>query len=552
MDFLDKTINNGSNNTNNKINNNKKEATTKTPNSKHLMTGTAIFIAAILVISGTNIKAFADNVTNNVDTTAEQGKITAGGSTTVGYKIVGTGGDGQTGCNPADGSKAIVTINVPNGVSVTPGSLTFATCNDFQNVVFQSSTVGDHTITVGVSDSGTGTYSTNTATFTLHVIAATPTDTAPPVVTVPADTTVEATGPSGAVVTFTGVSALDETDGPLTPTCSPASGSTFPIGTTTVKCDATDAAGNTGSKSFTVTVADTTEPIVTVPANMEVEATGPTGATVTYSGISATDLVDGTIPNTSIICTPASGSNFALDQATPVTCSATDLSGNTGKASFTVSVVDKTGPSVTAPASIAVDTTGPSGATVQYTVADLGITATDLVDGTIPSTSITCTPTSGSTTFPIGTNTGAIKCIATDAHGNTGEGLIDVIVRAPLWASGFLQPINNDGSSVFKYGSIIPVKFQLRSAISGAYYGACECHVKVFGPSGPENSQINEVAATSVSSADSGDIARYDPSANQYVFNLSTKSWKAGSEYIIRVYSDGDSTAHEVKVGSKK
>ena len=60
------------------------------------------------------------------------------------------------------------------------------------------------------------------------------------------------------------------------------------------------------------------------------------------------------------------------------------------------------------------------------------------------------------------------------------------------------------------------------------------------------------IRATSVSSADSGDVARYDPTANQYVFNLSAKSWKAGSEYLIRVYSDGDSTAHEVKVGSKK
>ena len=39
-----------------------------------------------------------------------------------------------------------------------------------------------------------------------------------------------------------------------TVSCSKTSGSTFPIGTTTVTCTATDASGNTSSKSFTVTV----------------------------------------------------------------------------------------------------------------------------------------------------------------------------------------------------------------------------------------------------------------------------------------------------------
>jgi hypothetical protein len=37
-------------------------------------------------------------------------------------------------------------------------------------------------------------------------------------------------------------------------TCDPASGSEFPIGTTTVGCTATDAHGNTASGSFPVDV----------------------------------------------------------------------------------------------------------------------------------------------------------------------------------------------------------------------------------------------------------------------------------------------------------
>lgn len=74
-----------------------------------------------------------------------------------------------------------------------------------------------------------------------------------PVVTVPANISVTTIVASGAAVTFD-ASAVDLVDG-VTPTvCAPASGSTFPVGTTTVQCTASDQAGNTGSASFTVTV----------------------------------------------------------------------------------------------------------------------------------------------------------------------------------------------------------------------------------------------------------------------------------------------------------
>ncbi len=78
-------------------------------------------------------------------------------------------------------------------------------------------------------------------------------DTTPPSVNCPANLTVEATSAAGVVVTFT-ATASDAVDGALTPTCSPASGSTFPLGTTTVTCTAIDAANNQGTCTFTVTV----------------------------------------------------------------------------------------------------------------------------------------------------------------------------------------------------------------------------------------------------------------------------------------------------------
>ncbi len=73
---------------------------------------------------------------------------------------------------------------------------------------------------------------------------------------IPADFTVDATSPQGAVVTYTLPTVVDE-DVPLpTVTCAPAPGSTFPIGTTTITCTVSDPddANSPVSASFIVTV----------------------------------------------------------------------------------------------------------------------------------------------------------------------------------------------------------------------------------------------------------------------------------------------------------
>jgi len=78
-------------------------------------------------------------------------------------------------------------------------------------------------------------------------------DTTPPVLTLPANITATAATPAGAVVTFI-ATATDLVDGTRPVTCTPASGSTFPVGTTTVGCSASDTRGNAANGSFTVTV----------------------------------------------------------------------------------------------------------------------------------------------------------------------------------------------------------------------------------------------------------------------------------------------------------
>jgi hypothetical protein len=78
-------------------------------------------------------------------------------------------------------------------------------------------------------------------------------DSTAPTLQTPSVVTVGATVPTGTTVTYT-VSATDPDDAAGTPSCSPASGSVFPVGVTIVNCSSTDTHANTGSASFPVDV----------------------------------------------------------------------------------------------------------------------------------------------------------------------------------------------------------------------------------------------------------------------------------------------------------
>jgi len=116
-------------------------------------------------------------------------------------------------------------------------------------------------------------------------------------------------------------------------TCNPRSGTIFPLGATTVTCSTSDSYGNSATKSFKVTVVDTTPPTLTTPSELVAAAVSPGGSALEFTATAA-DQVDGEIVPT---CTPRSGSTFAIGDTT-VTCHATDASGNTGTASFNVHV----------------------------------------------------------------------------------------------------------------------------------------------------------------------------------------------------------------------
>ena len=164
-------------------------------------------------------------------------------------------------------------------------------------------------------------------------------DITPPInIKVPSNKLAEATEKNGASVSYS-VSATDASGKKITVDCNPASGTIFPIGTSEVLCNAD---GSSTTKSFSITVRDTTPPTVFVPSDLILEATGPLGRTVNFNS-NATDVVDGPL---SVTCDPPSGSTFPLGQ-TKVQCNATDSAGNRGTNDFIITVRDTTPPETT-------------------------------------------------------------------------------------------------------------------------------------------------------------------------------------------------------------
>jgi RNA polymerase sigma factor (sigma-70 family) len=235
-------------------------------------------------------------------------------------------------------------------------------------------------------------------------------DSTAPTLRLPNEISVEAQGPRTRVAY--GASAREGGGRTVPIRCLPASRSLFRLGTTTVRCSAADAQGNTARGSFEIRVMDTKAPRLVVPSSPTVEATGASGAKVDFAA-TATDLVDGRIPAS---CTPGSGSTFPLG-VTTVRCSARDASGNRATASFTATVVDTTAPVLSLPADRTVQATSTKGAAVTYTAS-----ASDLVDGAIAPS---CSPASGAA-FPVGTTT--VTCTARDSRGNQSSGSFTVTV----------------------------------------------------------------------------------------------------------------------------
>jgi len=248
-------------------------------------------------------------------------------------------------------------------------------------------------------------------------------DTTAPVITVPADITAEATSSLGAIVTYTPPTATDTQDGSVAVSCDKNSGDTFSLGLTTVNCSSTDSAGNTASKTFKVTVSDTTIPMITLdgttPIALEIHSS------YSDAGATASDNIDGDL--TTFITTVNPVNKDVLGSYV-VTYDVSDSSGNpSAQITRTVNVVDTTAPATPSATPAAGDYATDQSATLSSSDEGSGLASIYYTtDGTTPDN----TKTLYSTTITVNKDM-TIKAIAYDNAGNASDILETVYGIAP-------------------------------------------------------------------------------------------------------------------------
>jgi hypothetical protein len=270
--------------------------------------------------------------------------------------------------------------------------------------------IGASTVIWGATDAA---GNTKTCTFIVTV-----NDAQKPTMTCPANKT-QATDPNlcNAVVTYATPKAADNctsdvtvihvSGGIGTVQGTPNSSATFNRGANTVIWRATDAAGNTQTCSFRVTVNDLQQPTLTCPPTMNVStATNACNAVATYTNPSFTDNCTPTSGTSVRISGLSSGSTFPLGNSN-VVFQATDAAGNTRRCTMVVTVADNEPPVVNCPLSVVTDGTGsPCRATVFYSNA----TASDNCAGSL--TPFLLTGLASGSFFPAGVTTNTFRAVA--------------------------------------------------------------------------------------------------------------------------------------------
>ena len=341
------------------------------------------------------------------------------GTTTVTWTATDATGNSATDTQLVMINDAAFTVTAPNDVTMeatgpaTTVALGDATPNGGVAPVTVSSDapaggfpVGVTTVTWTATDA---TMATAMATQTVTI-----TDTTAPTITAPADVAADQDSGGGNTTVDLGTPTFSDIADPSPTVSNNAPVSGFPVGTTTVVWTATDASGNSASDTQLVMI-NASAFTVTAPPAVTTEATGPT--TVVALG---TATPNGGVPPVNVTNdAPAAGFPVGV---TTVTWTATDAAMATAMATQTVTIMDTTAPSITAPADVTADQDAGGG----NTFVSLGSPTFDDIADPSPAVSNNA-PASG---FPVGTTT--VIWTATDASGNSGTDTQQVTINAAV------------------------------------------------------------------------------------------------------------------------
>lgn len=241
----------------------------------------------------------------------------------------------------------------------------------------------------------------------------------------------------------------------------------------------------------------------------------------TVATIDAIGLATGFSPGTSTITTTSG----TISNSTTLTVAATD--------STPPVIVPTVTPPVVAVSGVA------NGATYTLGCAPVAsFTATDALSGVATS--------NGSLTGGNANGVGAFTYTAnaTDVAGNSTTQKANYSVTYNF--IGFIQPINNDGSSIFRLGSTIPIKYQLTDC-NGVTITTSVGTLAVFKITDAMLGTTEQMTVDSSGSANTDNLFRY--SAPNYIYNLDTKAYTVGTYQLQAILDDG--TVHTVNISLK-
>ena len=285
-----------------------------------------------------------------------------------------------------------------NGINTIIDDLGELTVNDISDIAYTTNDapekfpLGETIVTWAVSDiAGNSVSGTQLVTVV---------DTTSPEIIAPSDIKLEAVDLTENYIELVDGRVFDTVEIKSVENNSPE---TFPLGETIVTWTATDTSGNSVSDTQTITIEDTTQPVITGPDNITLEIIDSSGMVVDVGQASALDQVD-----TNPEITNDAPELFQLGD-TIVTWTATDSSGNSSLFFQTITVVDTEEPELIPPENIIQEAENPLN---NFVI--LGIVETSDIVGV---SSIT---NNAPETFPLGET--IVTWTASDNAGNSVSG----------------------------------------------------------------------------------------------------------------------------------
>ena len=348
--------------------------------------------------------------------------------------LVACGGGSSTSNEPSpvtvDTSPPVITVTGDTTVNHEQGT----TYSD-QGATAQDAVDGSVTITVtGSVEAAAGTYTLtysatdkagNTATASRTIIVA---DTiAPTIALIGSETIAHEQGTNYVDAGATATDAVDDSVEIVTT----GTVNTAIAGTYTLTYTATDQAGNISSATRALVVADTAAPVITLTGAASINH--EQGTSYVDAGATATDAVDDSV---AVVITGTV--NTATAGTYTLTYTATDQAGNISSTTRTLVVADTTGPLITVPTDISVESSD-NGTTILATDSVIAaflsaVTANDTVDGSVTVTS------DAPDVFSVGATT--VTFFAIDAAGNstTSYAIVSVSASTAVVRVGFRLP----------------------------------------------------------------------------------------------------------------